>query len=167
MIGVRPIGLTEANDAVRRWHRHHGPVVQHRWSCGAFVDGVFVGVVIVENPKAAALRDCVEVTRLATDGTKHAATKLLARVRADALSTGWRRMVSYTRIDERGTCYRAAGWWPTARVTGREWTSGNKRNRWLPGIYQPTTEVVDRIRWETGPDALPECPELSQLGRRV
>lgn len=167
MIGVRPIGLTEANEAVHRWHRHHGPVVQHRWSYGAFVDGALVGVVIVENPKAAGLRDCIEVTRLATDGTKHAATKLLARARADALSTGWQRVVSYTRADERGTCYRAAGWWPTAIVKARDWTSGNKRTRWLPGMYQPTTEIIDRVRWETGPDAQPERQDLANMGRRA
>jgi len=61
---------------------------------------------------------------------------------------GVRRMVSYTRADEHGTCYRAAGWKPVATVDGRGWTTGNKAARWLPGLYEPTTEIVDRMRWE-------------------
>lgn len=167
MIGTRPIGLTEANAFVARWHSHHDPVVQHRWSLGAYADGRLAAVVIVEEPKAAALRGALEVTRLATDRTPHVASKLLGRVRRDAIETGWRRLVSYTRIDEDGKCYRAAGWWPVALVKGREWTTGNKATRWLPGFYEPSTEIVDRVRWETGPDALPELAELAHLGRRM
>jgi hypothetical protein len=166
-IGTRPVGLTEANAFVREWHEHHDPVVQHRWSLGAYVDGALHGVAIVEEPKAAGLRGALEITRVATDKTPMVASKLIARVTRDALETGWRRIVSYTRIDEDGKCYRAAGWRPVARVEGREWTTGNKRNRWLPGLYVPSSEVVDRVRWEVGPDALPELDELRHLGRRA
>lgn len=28
------------------------------------------------------------------------------------------------------------------------WDGGNKADRWLPGLYVPTTEIVDRVRWE-------------------
>lgn len=48
---------------------------------------------------------------------------------------------------------RAAGWVAVAMVVGREWDGANKPGRWLPGLYQPSTEVVDRVRWEIGPDA--------------
>lgn len=173
MIGTRPIGLTEANAFVRQWHEHHDPVVQHRWSLGAYIDGALVGVAIVEEPKAAALRGALEVSRLCTPGAKtderlrNVASKLLGRVTRDAIETGWRRIVSYTRVDEGGKCYRAAGWRPTARVKGREWTTGNKATRWLPGFYEPSSEVVDRVRWEVGPDAMPELAELCLLGRRA
>lgn len=57
-------------------------------------------------------------------------------------------MVSYTRIDEEGVCYRAAGWLRVADVAGRAWTTGNKSQRWIPGLYEPTTEIIDRVRWE-------------------
>jgi hypothetical protein len=167
-IGLRPIGLKEANAAVARWHKHHGPVVQHRWSIGAFVDGNLCGVGIVERPKACGLATdhTIEVTRLAIDGTPHAASRILGHIRRDALSCGFRRLVSYTRIDEAGTCYRASGWWPTAIVKGREWAGVNKPNRWLPGVYVASSEIIDRVRWECGPDAAPELELLRHLGRR-
>lgn len=66
---------------------------------------------------------------------------------------GIRRLVSYTRADEAGTCYRAAGWVATAVTGPREWTTGSQAGRWLPGLYVPSTEIVDRVRWEIGPDA--------------
>ena len=74
---------------------------------------------------------------------------------------GARRCVSYTRADERGTCYRAAGWVATALVDGREHTTGNRALRWLPGLYAPSTEIVDRVRWEIGPDAASARVRLS------
>lgn len=27
---------------------------------------------------------------------------------------------------------------------------GNRKTRWLPGLYLPSTEIVDRVRWERG-----------------
>lgn len=96
-----------------------------------------------------------EVTRLAIgpDAPQYAASRLLGAARRAALAMGFRRGISYTRADERGSCYIASGWWVTARVAGRAWNTGNKRTRWLPGVYEPTTEIVDRMRWETGPEA--------------
>ncbi len=64
--------------------------------------------------------------------------------------------VSYTRVDERGTCYRAANWTPTTYVRADSHTHGNRSLRWLPGLYEPSTEKVDRVRWERGPRA-PYC----------
>jgi hypothetical protein len=137
---------------VRDWHRHHKPVVGHMFSIGAYVDAKIAGVAIVGRPVAPALQDgaTLELTRLATppEAIKHVASKLIAACWRAARAMGVVRMVSYTRADELGTCYRAAGWEPVANVEGRPWTGGNKRGRWLPGLYEPSTEIIDRIRWE-------------------
>ena len=149
-IELRPITLREANALVARWHRHHRPVRGCAFSIGAFVEGEPAGAVIVGRPVAPALQDGVtfEVTRLVTNGEPHAASRLLGAAWRAARAMGVRRMVSYTRADEAGTCYRAAGWTAVAEVDGRAWTTGNKADRWLPGLYEPTTEIVDRVRWE-------------------
>lgn len=149
MIELRPLTLREANAAVARWHSHHKPVRGCRFCIGAFVDGVLVGAAIVGRPVAQVLDDGLsfEVTRLCTDRHPHVASRLLGATWRAARAMGCRRLVSYTRKDEAGTCYRAAGWQP-AEVPGRPWTTGNKQNRWLPGLYEPSSEIVDRVRWE-------------------
>lgn len=172
MIELVPMVRDEANALIREWHRHHKPVRNgHRFAIGAICEAGPLGVVLVGNPIAPEFQTgrIFEVLRLATpeDAVRYVAGRLLGAARRTAIEMGFRRGVSYTRIDEPGTCYRAAGWWPTAKVDGREHDTGNRAGRWLPGIAEPTTEIIDRVRWETGPDAIPELPELARLGRRT
>lgn len=150
---VRPCSKSDADAFIARVHSHHGPPLQAVFRIGAYLGDDLCGVVVVERPKARVLDDgwTLEVSRLCCPGTpetKGLASDLLGRAWRAAHAMGVSTLVSYTRVDESGTCYAAAGWWPVARVTGREWVTGNKSQRWLPGLYVPTTEVVDRIRWE-------------------
>lgn len=149
-LALRPLSRDDANALVRQWHRHHKPVVGHCFAIGCAFSDRLCGAVIVGRPVAPALQDgfTCEVTRLVTDGTPHAASRLLGAAWRAARAMGYRRMVSYVRADEHGTCYRASGWRPVADVRGEAWTHGNKATRWLPGLYEPTTEIVDRVRWE-------------------
>lgn len=156
-ICIRPATLVEANAKVLAWHRHHKEVRVHRFSLAAEYKGREVlGVSIIANPVASALQDgrTFEVRRLATPGLKadrrcwgFASALLTAAWRA-AWAMGVRRMISYTRVDEPGYCYEVAGWRQAAVVEGREWNTGNKAQRWLNGLYEPTTEIIDRVRWE-------------------
>nr|WP_216624795.1 XF1762 family protein [Paenibacillus foliorum] len=52
----------------------------------------------------------MEVIRCCTDGTKNAASKLYAAAWHAARAMGYRRLVTYTLIEEPGTSLRAAGW---------------------------------------------------------
>lgn len=160
VIRLVPCTLKMAKRTVGDWHSHHKPPVGHMWSTGAEVDDEFAGVVIVSMPIAEANRDgfTMEVTRLCCRGVeerpefKNVASRLLGSACASAENRGVRLMLSYTRVDEPGTCYRAAGWVPCGEIIkARDWTSGNKRTRWLPGFYEPTTERIDRVRWEWRP----------------
>lgn len=149
-LALRPLDRDAANMLVRRWHSHHKPVRRHRFAIGCLRGDDLCGAAIVGNPIAKGLQDgfTFEVLRLVTDRTRMAASKLLAASWRCARSMGVRRMVSYLREDEIGTCYRAVGWRQVADVNGREWTSGHASQRWLPGLYEPSTEIVDRVRWE-------------------
>lgn len=133
-------------------------------SIGAFHDGTCVGACIVGRPVAPSLDNGTtwEVTRLCTDGHPNAASKLLGAAWRAARAQGVTRMVSYTRSDESGTSYIAAGWKTTGTVKGRGWDTGNKSQRWLPGLYAPTTEVVDRVRWEAPGSQTSECTNLGE-----
>jgi hypothetical protein len=109
------------------------------------VDGWPVGVAIVGHPVSSRLRaqGWLEVTRVATNGTRNACSALYgAAVRA------YPRVVTYTRADEPGTSLRAAGWVPVAmsrpdRRSGSLW-----RIRWAPRRHF----VGPEIRVGSGPE---------------
>lgn len=156
---LRPATRAESREAVRAWHSHHKAHVGEIVAIGACVAGALVAVVVVGRPVAPALASAgvLEVTRLAVgpDAPHCMASKLLGAAWRTASGMGCRRLVSYTREDEAGTCYRAAGWRATATVKPDAWDHGNQIARWLPGLYVPGAEIVARVRWEIGPDASP------------
>lgn len=171
MLVIAPMIRDEANDAIDRWHRHHKPVRSCRFALGAFEGEKLRGALIVGNPNApelAKVRTVMEILRSATPGDQpdlHAASMMLGAARRAARAMGCRRLISYTRADESGTSYLGAGFHRAALVDGREWNTGNKALRYLPGLYVPTTEIVDRVRWEAGPDCA--CDSCSKVRAQV
>lgn len=151
---LRPVSRTDARKAVTEWHSHHKAHLGELWAIGAYEGERLCGVVVVGRPvapKLAADGLVLEVTRLCVGPTAPhcTASRLLGAAWRAARAMGCDRMVSYTRHDEAGTCYRAAGWRPVATTPGRPWVTGKEKStRWLPGFYQPSTEIVDRVRWE-------------------
>ena len=73
MLDIVPVSLAEANAFVERYHRHHRPVVGHKFSIGATDGEKIVGVAIVGRPVSRYLDDgmTLEVTRCCTDGTRN------------------------------------------------------------------------------------------------
>ena len=65
MIELCPMTLKEANAYVEQHHRHHGPVVGHKFSIGLSDGEKIVGVAIVGRPVARHLDDgwTLEVNR--------------------------------------------------------------------------------------------------------
>lgn len=113
MLELQPISFKEACRFVNRYHKHHRPPMG--WKFGIAVnDGErVVGVIITSRPVARHLDDgyTLEVTRCCTDGsTKNAASKLYAAAWRAARSMGYRRMISYTLEEEKGTSLIAAGY---------------------------------------------------------
>lgn len=120
---IVPIELSEANAFVRLHHRHHGAVVGHKYSVAAECNGEVVGVAIVGRPVARGNQDgyTLEVTRLATDGTKNACSMLYAAAWRVARAMGYRRLITYILDTESGVSIRAAGWRELYHVKGRSW----------------------------------------------
>ena len=119
-----PISLEEANEFVRRHHRHHKPVVGHKFSIGASVGNQIVGVAIIGRPVSRHRDDGVtlEVTRLCTDGTKNACSFLYGAAWRAARALGFKRIGTYTTPEEGGASLRAAGWTLLAETPGRSWS---------------------------------------------
>lgn len=118
-----PLELADANAFVRRVHRHLGDVAGHKFSLGAVLDGQIVGVVIVGRPVARGRQDgwTLEITRLATDGTRNACSFLYGAACRASFALGYRRVGTYTLAHEPGTSLVAAGFRLVGEVKGRSW----------------------------------------------
>lgn len=137
-----PCTLAEANDFVRRHHRHHRPVVGHKFSIAA-ADAVVRGVAIVGRPVSRVRDDgwTLEVTRCATDGAPNAPSMLYASAWRAARAMGYRRLGTYTLRSEAGASLRAAGWRVVGEVAGRSWSCSSR-----PRVDLHPTE--DKLLWE-------------------
>lgn len=73
MLEICPMTLKEANAYVDQHHRHHGPVVGHKFSIGCSDGEKIVGVAIIGRPVARHFDDgwTLEVNRLCTDHRRH------------------------------------------------------------------------------------------------
>jgi hypothetical protein len=142
---IVPLELKEANDFVNRLHRHHKPVVGHRFSIGCIDDQQTLrGVCIVGRPVArlAGLpRDVLEVTRLCTDGTRNACSILYAAAANAGKAMGYKRIQTYTLPVEGGASLKASGWTCEGAAGGGQWkhTDGKSRRTDQP------TDV--KMRW--------------------
>lgn len=157
---VLPVELKEANAFIDALHRHHAPVIGHRFSLGCVDDtGMLHGVVIVGRPVARLAghpRDVAEVTRLATDGTYNACSILYAAAGRACRAMGFRRIQTYTLPSEGGASLRASGWTCEGDAGGGQWRHTDGRPR---RTDQPT-EV--KTRWAltfTRPDVTLVMPD--------
>lgn len=131
MLQIVPLTLEQANEIVKRLHRHHAPVVSHRWSIGVADDGLVVGAAICGRPKARALPQyaMLELNRLATDGTKNACSKLYGACAAIAKLMGYADIETSILESEPGTSLRAAGWQFRRVIKGRDWNCPSRGGR--------------------------------------
>ena len=113
---VCPITLREAQEYIKRYHRHCGPPKFHKFSVALKVEGEldFVGVGVASTPKARAQMDgeTLEINRVCSD-TRYAdvCSKLYALMIRAGKSMGYRRFISYTLPEENGTSLKAAGFY--------------------------------------------------------
>ena len=128
MMQLVPVSLREANAFVAEHHRHHKPVVGHKFSIGCEQDGRLVGVVIAGRPVSRYLDNgtTLEVNRLCTTGEKNACSMLYAAAARAAKAMGYRKIITYTLDTESGVSLRAAGWMCAGPAGGIRWT-GQRR----------------------------------------
>lgn len=126
--GSAPMTLKEANAFVEQNHRHHKPVVGHKFSIGCTDGEKIVGVAIVGRPVSRVLDDgwTLEVNRLCTDGTHNACSMLYAAAWRAARAMGYHKLVTYILDTESGVSLKAAGWKCVGQAGGLRWT-GKRR----------------------------------------
>lgn len=157
MLEVCPVSLKEANAFVEQHHRHHKPVVGHKFSIACTDGEKIVGVAIVGRPVSRHLDDgwTLEVNRLCTDGTRNACSMLYAAAWRAARAMGYRKLITYILDTEPGTSLRAAGWKCVGQAGGLRWT-GRRR----PEVDLCPAQM--KLRWEIGEEAALEEREAIQ-----
>ncbi len=138
------ITLEEANEFVASFHRHHRPVVGHKFSLGATKDDELVGVAIVGRPVSRHRDDTwtLEVTRLCTDGTRNACSFLYGAAARATFALGYNKLGTYTLPSEGGASLRACGWKLIGERGGGSWDVPSR-----PRIDTHPTET--KLLWET------------------
>ncbi len=142
---LRKVELSEANDFVRALHRHHRPVVGHKFSIGAVAGDALVGVVIVGRP-VSRIRDdgnTLEVTRLCTDGTRNACSFLYGAAARACFALGYRRIGTYLLASETGASVLGAGWRCLGERGGGSWSVPSR-----PRIDNHPTEMKQLFELE-------------------
>ena len=182
MLRLRPISLRDANEYVRKHHRHHKPVAGHKFSIGCEADGELVGVIIAGRPVSRYLDDgfTLEVTSLCTNGAKNACSFLYGAAARAAAAMGYKRIITYTLESENGASLRASGWICQGKAGGLRWTGKRQpkedhypaqmnadADAFLSGIVRMTGDLVkaypflsdaEAQRFGTGREEIGKCP---------
>lgn len=143
---LRPKAVTQkqAFDMVKRWHKHHK--APQGWKFGLAIEDDIgaLGVVTVGRPVSRNLDDGVtfEITRLALmdTGIKNAASMLLGAACKSAKLHGASKIISYTLIEEDGSCYKAVGFHVDQITKGQSWSRDNRQR-------QDDHPTCDKMRW--------------------
>lgn len=140
---IVPLPFDEACEFVRIHHRHHQPPVGHKFSLGCAEGERICGVAIVGRPVARAMDDglTLEVTRVATDGTKNASSMLYGACRRATFALGYRKLITYSLPSESGASLRAAGYRLIGEAGGGSWDTPSR-----PRVDKHPTQV--KWRWE-------------------
>ena len=142
-VNIAPCELRDANEFIARHHRHHKPVVGHRFSICVVANNAVRGVAVIGRPVARAIdqRNIVEVTRLCTDGFPNACSALYSAAARAAKAIGYTRIQTYILATENGASLKASGWKMDGTVKGRDWNCPSRGNR---RTDQP---MIDKTRW--------------------
>jgi hypothetical protein len=108
-------------------------------------DAVLHAVGIAGRPVARFLDDgsTLEVTRVASDGTRNACSMLYGALARAGFALGFTRIVTYTQEGESGASLRGAGWRVVAERPARAGWDRPSRPRQSKG-----TDSIPRTLWE-------------------
>ncbi len=108
---IVPITFRAACKFVADHHRHHKPPRGQKFAVGCQCEGKLIGVAIAGRPIARRLDNglTLEITRVCTDGTKNACSKLYGAVCRIAKNMGYHKVITYILESEHGSSLKASG----------------------------------------------------------
>ena len=142
---VVPLTLKQANDLIAQWHRHHKPVQGHRFSLGVKSGDDLVGACVVGRPvsRGVPAYEVAEITRLVTNGTPNACSKLYTAAARAAREMGFNKIQTYILEEEAGTSLRASGWQFEGMTSGGDWNHSKQ----YAGTRRTDQPMCRKQRW--------------------
>ena len=117
---IVPITFRKACEYIDLYHRHHKKPQGQKFAIGCEIDGELVGVAVAGRPVSRMLDDglTLEITRVCTNGTKNACSKLYGAVCRIAKAMGYREVITYILESEHGSSLKASGFHCDLRIAG-------------------------------------------------
>ncbi len=128
MIEIVPIKQDEAKAFITQFHRHHKPPTGSIFQIACAKEGKIIGVVMVGRPISRHLDNgwCLEVNRLATDGTKNACSMLYSAAWRVAKNLGYKKLITYILKSENGASLKASNWREVGARGGGSWDANTR-----------------------------------------
>ncbi len=126
---TQPITFREASSFVNQFHRHHISPQGHKFSIALCDGDVVVGVIIAGRPVSRYQDNglTLEVTRCCVkEPYKNGVSRLYAAVFQVAKAMGYKRVISYTLVEETGISMKASNFQLVKEINGGSW---NRKNR--------------------------------------
>jgi len=141
---IIPLNLREANEFVKKYHRHSKPAQGCKFCIGCEKDGKLVGVAIAGRPVARYLDDkkTIEITRVCTDGTKNASSFLYSRCKRISQLLGYEKIITYTLKKECGSSLKAIGAKVEVETYPHSWNCKSRKRKDYDIYTKP------KLRWE-------------------
>jgi len=110
MFKVVHLELVEANEFIKKHHRHIDEIQGHRFSIGCTYKEKLIGVAVSGRPISRHYDQSkvIEVTRLCTDGTENACSFLYSMCAKASKYLGYERIQSYILESELGSSLEAS-----------------------------------------------------------
>lgn len=149
---VAPISFKEACEYIDSVHRHYKAPHGHKFSLSLIDEEDNIhGVLMCGRPVNRNLDDydTLEITRLATDGTKNACSLLYNACKRAAFNMGYLKVVTYILESELGTSLIASGWKKVCDTRYKSWDHAErKRNETNLQCSKQRYEVENKINWK-------------------
>jgi hypothetical protein len=126
MMQIVPIFQSRAFKFIYDHHRHHGRPVGSIFQIAVETSPHdIVGVCVVGRPVAREIdwRVTCEVTRLCTDGTPNACSKLYSAAARIAREMGYKKIITYILESESGISLKGSGWVLAGKTSGGTWNT--------------------------------------------
>jgi len=147
---IVPLSFRQAATYVKLFHRHNNPPTGHKFSIGVTNGRVLCGVAQCGRPIARAFDDglTIEINRTCTDGTANANSCLYGASLRAAKALGYRRVITYTQVDESGASLRAVGFVRVKALPARKsWADSSGPD--YRAMRDPVGNGgVERVLWE-------------------